>query len=179
MNMVTVSGACEDYEFDVAELVDHTLAPEKARIVSLHIAGCARCRRWRDEYAGMDARLARALPRPYLPAGFEWRLAARLRSGSAAAGHADTRADAQREYAELMAGLHERLRSAAVGSIAGAIAAIGCVLAAAPVLLEQLPLALDAQLSATLVKIVTGGVTVGALAWSFGNRVLPGLGLGR
>ena len=103
MNMVTVSGACEDYEFDVAELVDHTLAPEKARIVSLHIAGCARCRRWRDEYAGMDARLARALPRPCLPAGFEWRLAARLRSGSAAAGHADT--------GPAVAGLrHERAR---------------------------------------------------------------------
>ena len=85
MNMVTVSGACEDYEFDVAELVDHTLAPEKARIVSLHIAGCARCRRWRDEYAAMDARLARAVPRPHLPASFEWRLAARLRSDRGAA----------------------------------------------------------------------------------------------
>ena len=43
-----VNEACDDYEFEVAELVDGTLAPEKARIVSLHLAGCARCRRWRD-----------------------------------------------------------------------------------------------------------------------------------
>ena len=96
MNMVTLHGACEDYEFDVTELVDHTLAPEKARIVSLHIAGCARCRRWRDEYAAMDARLAHALPRARLAADFEWRLAARLRS-RAPTGRDDTRAAAQRE----------------------------------------------------------------------------------
>jgi len=178
MKMVTLNGACEDYEFDVAELVDHTLAPEKARIVSLHIAGCARCRRWRDEYAAMDTRLAHALPKPRLAADFEWRLAARLRARPPA-GRADTRAVAQREYAELMAGLRERLRSAAVGSIAGAIAAIGCVLAAMPVLIDHLHFSLDAQASSALFKIVTAGVTVAALAWSFGNGVLPGFWLRR
>ncbi len=57
-----VNGACDDYEFEVAELVDGTLAPEKARIVSLHLAGCARCRRWRDEYSAMDARLSARCP---------------------------------------------------------------------------------------------------------------------
>ena len=75
-----MNGACEDYEFDVAELADGTLAPEKARIVRLHLAGCTRCRRWRDEYAAIDARLTRALPQPRLPADFEWKLAARLRA---------------------------------------------------------------------------------------------------
>lgn len=178
MNMITLHGACEDYEFDVAELVDQTLAPEKARIVSLHIAGCARCRRWRDEYAAMDARLAHALPRARLAADFEWRLAARL-SSRAPTGRDDTRAVAQREYAELMAGLRERLRSAAVGSIAGAIAAIGCVVAAVPVLIEHVHFSLDAQAGSALFKIVTAGVTVAALAWSFGNGVLPGLRLRR
>ena len=44
MNITVMNGACEDYEFDVAELADGTLAPEKARIVRLHLAGCARCR---------------------------------------------------------------------------------------------------------------------------------------
>ena len=57
MNITVMNGACEDYEFDVAELADGTLAPEKARIVRLHLAGCTRCRRWRDEYAAIDARL--------------------------------------------------------------------------------------------------------------------------
>jgi anti-sigma factor RsiW len=174
MNMLPLNGACEDYEFEVAELVDGTLAPEKARIVSLHIAGCARCRRWRDEYAAMDARLARTLPRPRLAPDFEWRLAARLRTRTAD-GRADTRAAAQQEYAELMAGLRERLRSRAAGSVAGAVATTGCVLAMMPVLLDHLPFTLDAQASSAVLQIVTAGVMVAALAWSFGNRVLPGL----
>ena len=48
-NLQTVP--CEDYELEVADLVDGTLAPEKARVVSLHLAGSCRCRRSRDEYA--------------------------------------------------------------------------------------------------------------------------------
>jgi len=129
MNITVMNGACEDYEFDVAELADGTLAPEKARIVRLHLAGCTRCRRWRDEYAAIDARLARALPQPRLPADFEWKLAARLRERASTA-RADTRVAAEREYADLMTGLRDRLRSATLGGVAGAVAATGCALAA-------------------------------------------------
>ena len=91
MNITVMNGACEDYEFDVAELVDGTLAPEKARIVSLHLAGCARCRRWRDEYAAIDARLARALPQPRLAGGFRME-ACRAPAGTSARTRAPTRA---------------------------------------------------------------------------------------
>jgi len=173
-----VNGACDDYEFEVAELVDGTLAPEKARIVSLHLAGCARCRRWRDEYSAMDARLVRALPRPRLASGFEWKLAARLRTG-APDERADSRAAADREYADLMAGLRGRLRAATLGSVAGAVAAAGCALAVLPVLVEHLRPALDAQTGSAIFRFSTLAITVAALAWSFGNDVLPGLRLRR
>ena len=176
MNMGTLTGACEDYEFDVAELVDHTLAPEKARIVSLHLAGCARCRRWRDEYAAMDARLAHALPGRRLAPDFEWRLAARLRETR---DHRDSRDAAEREYADLMTALRGRLRSAAVGTVAGAIAAIGCMLAVAPLLLDRMHAAFDAGTAPFALTAATAVIAVGALAWSFGNGVVPGLRLRR
>ncbi len=178
MNITVMNGACEDYEFDVAELADGTLAPEKARIVRLHLAGCTRCRRWRDEYAALDARLTRALPQPRLPADFEWKLAARLRARASTA-RADTRVAAEREYADLMTGLRDRLRSATLGSVAGAVAATGCALAVVPVLIEHLRPALDTQTGSAAFKIATAAITVAALAWSFGNGVLPGLRLRR
>jgi hypothetical protein len=168
------NGACDDYEFEVAELVDGTLAPEKARIVRLHLAGCARCRRWRDEYSAMDARLAGALRRPRLAADFEWRLGARLRA-RAPDGRADTRAAAEREYAHLMAGLRDRLRASTLDGVAGAAAAAGCALAVLPVLAEHLRPALDVQTGSVIVRFSTVAITVAALAWAFRNRVLPGL----
>jgi len=178
MNIIVMNGACEDYEVDVAELADGTLAPEKARIVSLHLAGCTRCRRWRDEYAALDARLTRALPQPRPPPDFEWKLAARLRARASNA-RTDTRLAAEREYADLMRGLRDRLRSATLGSVAGAVAATGCALAVVPVLIEHLRPALDTQTGSAAFKIATAAITVAALAWSFGNRVLPGLQLRR
>jgi hypothetical protein len=176
MNTIPVNGACEDYEVDVAELVDGTLAPEKARIVWLHLAGCVRCRRWRGEYAAMDARLARALPRPRLAADFEWRLAARLRA-RAARDRADTRIAATREYADLMADLRDRLRSAALASVAGAVAATGCLLAVLPLLSDYLRPALAAQSGPRALTAATAMIVIAALGWSIRNGVLPGLRL--
>lgn len=178
MNITVMNGACEDYEFDVAELADGALAPEKARIVRLHLAGCTRCRRWHDAYAALDARLTRALPQPRLPADFEWKLAARLRARASTA-RADTRVAAEREYADLMTGLRDRLRSATLGSVAGAVAVTGCALAVVPVLIEYLRPALDARTASAAFQIATAAIAVAALAWSFCNRVLPGLRLRR
>jgi anti-sigma factor RsiW len=171
--------ACEDYEFDVSELVDGTLAPEKARVVSLHLAGCARCRRWRDAYAAMDARLAHAMRVPRLAAEFEWKLAARVRARTQVE-RAGTRAAAEQEYSDLVAGLRQRLRAATLGSIAGTVAALGCVLASLPVLIERLrPVvgSLDGPPDKLVIVGITAAITAAALAWSFGSGGLPGLRL--
>jgi anti-sigma factor RsiW len=174
MNHNPVGNPCEDYECDVAELVDGTLAPEKARIVRLHIACCARCRRWRDECAAMDARLARVLPVPRLPADFDWKLAARIRETETDE-RRDRRVDAEREYAALMSGLRGRLRAATLGGIAGWAAAAGCALAVLPPLLERARPLLESESRGTLITVTTLAVIAATFGWSFGNAVLPEL----
>jgi anti-sigma factor RsiW len=174
MNPHPVGNPCEDYEFEVAELVDGTLAPEKARIVRLHLAGCARCRRWRDDYAAMDARLARALPVPRLPADFDWKFAARIRAGDPDE-HRDRHADAEREYATLMSGLRGRLRAATLGGIAGWGIAAGCALAVLPPLLERARPLLDSESRGMLITVTTVAIIAATFVWSFGNAVLPRL----
>jgi anti-sigma factor RsiW len=178
MNENRTHGPCEDYEFEVVDLVDGTLAPEKARVVSLHLAGCCRCRRWRDEYAALDGQLARALPRPRLSADFEWKLAARLRAFGDA--RVDTRAAAEQEYATLMDALRRRLRGATIGGVAGAVTATGCALAVLPALIDRLRpalAALDAQSGALVAGTAALAIVAGALGWSFGAGALPGLRL--
>ena len=162
----TPNGACEDYEFDVLELGAGTLAPEKARIVRLHLAGCARCRRWRDEHARLDARLVQAIPKPRLSPDFEWKLASRLR---ALPGEPDRRADADREYADLMAGLRERLRAAALGSAASAFAVAGCVLGLLPLMLDRLRPAFAAHDATTMLVLASSAIAFAALAWAGGS----------
>lgn len=173
MNPNPVGSPCEDYEFDVADLVDGTLAPEKARIVRLHLASCARCRRWRDEYAAMDARLQRTLPVPRLPADFDWKLAARVRAGDPE-DRRDRRADVEREYATLISGLRGRLRAATLGGLAGWAAAAGCAVAVLPPLLERARPVLDDQSRGMLVTVTTVAVIAAAFTWSFATGVLPG-----
>ena len=69
------TGPCADYEFEIAEWLDGELSPERARIISLHVATCVRCRAWRESYAAIDTRLAASLPRPALSADFAARVA--------------------------------------------------------------------------------------------------------
>ena len=91
------SGPCDDYEFEIAELLDGELPPERARIVSLHLTSCLRCRAWRNRYATVDRQLGEALVAPPLSADFASRLEQRL----AAEKHAinGTRREAiEREY---------------------------------------------------------------------------------
>jgi hypothetical protein len=173
MNSIPVGSPCEDYEFDVAELVDGTLAPEKARIVRLHLGGCARCRRWRDEYAAIDARLARVLPVPRLPADFDWKLAARI-GALHTEERRDRRADAEREYATLMSGLRGRLRAATLSGIATWTAAAGCALAVVPPLLERARPLIEGQ-SREMLALTTFAVIAATFVWSFRSGVLPGL----
>ena len=74
------TGPCADYEFEIAEWLDGELSPERARIISLHVGTCVRCRAWRESYAAIDARLAASLPRPALSSDFAARVAGSIDS---------------------------------------------------------------------------------------------------
>jgi anti-sigma factor RsiW len=179
MNDIPANGPCEDYEFEVADLVDGTLAPEKARIVRLHVAACVRCRRWRDEYAAVDRRLAGVLSQAHadlrLPADFEWKLRSRLQSLTRGAARPDSRTAAEREYAAAIAGLRRRLRSATLAGAASAAAVIGCALAVLPTLIERLRSTADAlnvQDSSPMYGVATLVLVAGVLIWSGRNGAL-------
>ena len=184
MNDIPANGPCEDYEFDVADLVDGTLAPEKARIVSLHVAACVRCRRWRDEYAAVDRRLAGVLAQAHadlrLPADFEWKLRSRLQALARGVTRPDSRAAAERDYTAAIAGLRRRLKAATLSGAAGAVAAIGCAVAVLPPLVERLQPTVDAlnvPTGASVYGLAGLALVAGALIWSVWNGPLPGLRL--
>ena len=51
MNISMHAGPCADYEHEIVELAEGSLAPEKARVVRTHVASCARCRAWQSAFA--------------------------------------------------------------------------------------------------------------------------------
>jgi predicted anti-sigma-YlaC factor YlaD len=71
-------GPCAEYEFDLFEQSEGTLAPEPAALLQQHLAHCARCRAYAAELAQLDATLAATLPKPALSSDFDARLAARI-----------------------------------------------------------------------------------------------------
>lgn len=71
-------GPCAEYEFDLVEHSEGSLAPEPAALLQQHLAHCARCRAYAAELAQLDATLAATLPRPELSPDFDARLAARI-----------------------------------------------------------------------------------------------------
>jgi anti-sigma factor RsiW len=160
------SGPCADYEFEIAELLDGALSPERARIVSLHLTSCVRCRAWRDRYSAVDRQLAEAIVAPALLADFASRLKERLAAGTRATNGARREA-IEREYSREL----ERLRRgwkvpAALNGIAAAAVA-GCVYAVTRGALSQVPLeAITAASSATTYSLLSAVAVGGALAWS-------------
>ncbi len=95
-------GACEDHEFDLAEWVDATLAPDRATAVQRHLVTCARCRAFVDDLRAVDASLAAALPRPALSQGFDERLGERLATLRRLPAREAARAAAEDEYRSLL-----------------------------------------------------------------------------
>jgi anti-sigma factor RsiW len=118
-------GPCEEYEFDLVELVDGALTGDRAAHVQRHLEGCGRCRAFVTEVRAIDASLASTLPRVELSADFEARLHGRIAQLSCAVPKEAARAAAE---AEFRAGLHELRRSF---TRRAALLTVGCVAAAA------------------------------------------------
>ena len=122
MNTSMHAGPCADYEHEIVELAEGSLAPEKARVVRMHVASCARCRAWQSAFADLDAGLGQALPRPALSADFAARLESRLAAVTRSNGRADLRASAEDEYRRTLEALRRGTRSSA---IVGAMTVVG------------------------------------------------------
>ena len=181
MNDPTLIGPCADYEHDLVELHDGALPPERARVVKLHLADCARCRAWAVDFAALDARLAAELPQPALSAQFESRLRERIAGLSRPAARGDLRARVEHEHEALIGALERAARRRAVLGAAASVTATLCVLAAIRDALVQHAAQLHAATGGAWLVPGTIGVlvAVGALAWATRADTLPMLGFGR
>jgi hypothetical protein len=183
MNDPTLIGPCADYEHDLVELHDDTLAPDRVQVVRLHVAQCARCRDWAQAFASLDARLATDLPRPELSADFDARLRERLAALSRPAARPDLRGALEYEHDALLAALRRGAgRNALLGAI-GWATAMTCAFLAARDLMPEMSGMLATVPGGTEPWMVFGAVgvavAVGGLAWSAVRGGLPVPGLAR
>jgi anti-sigma factor RsiW len=160
------SGPCADYEFEIAELLDGALPPERARIVSLHLTSCVRCRAWRDGDAAIDRQLAQALVAAPLPADFASRLQQRL-SAETRATNGARREAIEREYSHELDLLQRGWKIPAVLNGIAAAAVAGSLYAVTRGVLAEVSLDGFAGTSpATIYSLVSAVAVGGALAWS-------------
>jgi len=180
MNISMHAGPCADYEHEIVELAEGSLAPEKARVVRMHVASCARCRAWQSAFADLDAELGQALPRPALSADFGARLASRLAAVTRSDGRADLRASAEAEYRLTLEALS---RGSRFNAVIGAVTVVGIctagLLLVRGVAPEAAPLlaAFAGPERATAFVALGVIVALGALAWSASRGFLPTLRL--
>jgi anti-sigma factor RsiW len=124
---------CEDYAFDLMELGDGTLPPERARVVRMHLEGCTRCRHWMADLTAIGSELAAAMPRPELSADFDARLEVRIDQLRARqrTQRGELQAAVEREHDRMVAALRRGLRwRTALNAAATASAAGGLLVAA-------------------------------------------------
>ncbi|HEX9208486.1 MAG TPA: hypothetical protein VF851_09630 [Steroidobacteraceae bacterium] len=139
-----ILGPCTEYDFDLAELVDGTLTPEREPDVRRHLRDCLRCQRFVQEMSAVDAQLAATLPRPALAADFEARLHARIAGLQRKPAREAALADAQREFESMLGTLRRGVRldatlnAIAMASVAGGV--VAALHAAAPGLVTALGL---------------------------------------
>jgi len=177
MNDPTLIGPCADYEHDLVELHDGELAPERARIVRLHIQQCLRCRSWTAQFAALDSRLEAELPRPALSPDFDARLRQRLSTLTAPA---PQREQIELEHDSLIASLRSfTWRKGTLGAIGSVLATIG-VLAGSKGLLAQgtgwMALLGEGPERWVAMGTIGSAIAVAALAWSATRRGVIGLG---
>jgi anti-sigma factor RsiW len=133
---------CEDYEFELVELVDGELTGDRATVVQRHLDDCGRCRAFVRDMRSIDASLADALPQVQLSADFDARLHDRIAQLSRAVPKEVARAAAEEEYRstlrELRQGFTWRVALNAMGAAAIGAAVASALGAMAPVALQSM-----------------------------------------
>lgn len=176
MNDPTLIGPCADYEHDLVELHDGALAPERARIVRLHVVECVRCRGWLGEFARQDVRLADTLPRVALSPDFEQRLRARIATVARPVARDELRSALVREHDSLLATVRRGARRRGVlAATATAAAAASVMLAGRGLLgriLDLLPALSDGPDRWIALGVVGVACAAATLAWSVGRSGL-------
>ena len=165
MNDRHIYNPCEDREFDIADLVDGTLASERIAAVQRHLLVCPRCSAWHAALQAMDAGLAAAVGRPGLSPEFGTKLQARIEGLTTARRLAAdaARTEAESEYERMLATLQGWRWRAVLNGVATA-AVVGGALLGLQALLPPLSGTLDLQGVPDLRALAVGaGVAFGAV----------------
>jgi anti-sigma factor RsiW len=179
MNETALPGACAGYEYELVELLDGSLGPERARVIRLHVEDCARCRHWLAEFSAIDARLANAIPRPTLSPDFEAGLRARLAAAGQPPQRGELTAAVEREHRRLIEAIGRGARRHVLLDAVGSVAATACVLIAARGLLARMGASLDAIGGAEQwvgLGIAGAAIAAATLAWAATRGGLPTIG---
>jgi anti-sigma factor RsiW len=110
MNTRSHADPCARFEFEIADLVDEQLPPDRETILRNHLAACAACRAWLEEYANVDAALASEIMPVRVPADFEARLRSRIARSAPASAPTPTLLLLDEEYRQLVEGMKRQLR---------------------------------------------------------------------
>lgn len=169
-------GPCADYEHDIVELVDGSLAAGRAQAVRSHLDACPRCRAWQAEFAALDARLESELLRPTLAADFAARLHARLEKESRPVQRSELLAAEDSAYrgavAALLSGARRRALLDAVAAGAAGLCAVLLARSVGPYV-ESLAPALGEAWRITPLGVLGSALALAALTWSAARGALP------
>lgn len=170
-------GPCADYEFDLVELSERALAPDRIPLVQGHLAHCPRCRAYLAELTALDAALAATLPAPELSSAFDARLAERIAGLQRSPDRASARAMAEREHEQLLGRLGRALdwttalNGVALGAVTGgALLALDSI---APGLLQANGL-VPAGLSASATYALALAAAFVVVGFCFARRIAGG-----
>jgi hypothetical protein len=176
-------GPCDEYAFDIVELTDGTLHPERAQTVRLHMLDCLPCRRWHHEMATVDATLASGLPRPRLSPAFTANLYARLQTLSAVEpqSRAIARQAAETEFQRMKAAAGKGWRWGAILNGAATASVVGGIVIAVQAYAPAIATSADVGNSGLLIQVVSVGAGIAVAVWAaarakaFGSSSLPTL----
>lgn len=176
MNELNQLPPCAEFEHEIVELHEGSLAPARTVVVRAHVESCARCRAWQSAFAELDTGLAAALPRPALAADFAAKLAARIRAETHRAPAAELRITADGEYQRMLEALRQGARRSALVAGVTLVAAALTGIALAPALMSDAAsvlsfLSMNGRM--TVFGSLGGAIALAALAWSAMQGVLP------
>jgi anti-sigma factor RsiW len=180
MNDLTQLPPCAEFEYELAELDEGSLAPERARAVRAHLESCPRCRAWAAAFARLDAGLAAAMPQPTLSADFDARLAQRIAAERRRAPVGDLRRSAETEYRRMLEALRSGARrNALLAGAAVAVVALGGLVvlpAVWPAAGEALA-SIDPARRGAVFGAFGAAIALAGLGWSALKGALPGVRL--
>ena len=159
-------GPCDEYAFDIVELADGALRPERAQAVRLHMLDCLPCRRWHHEMASVDATLASGLPRPRLSPAFTDNLYSHLRTLTAAEpqSRAIARQAAEIEYQQMKAAAGKDWRWRAILNGVATASVVGGIVFTLQTYAPAIATSVDVGNSGLMIQVISVGAGIAIAA---------------